>query len=77
MDPNEELKNRVKQLEARLEGVLRYVEDRKAQQLSYPVDDISKINLGMGVAGVDTATAAARSVIVNTNIGQLKVLVAN
>jgi hypothetical protein len=59
-----------------LAAALEWIEERKAQQISYPVDDASRITMGVGVKGTDSSTTAASSVIVATNIGDLKFLIA-
>jgi len=76
---DQQIKDLQRQLQAlsdRVAVLEKYKQDREVQQLTNPIDDTSRINFGMGVAGEDTTvTTAAKSVLVNTNLGQLKVLV--
>lgn len=72
----QKLKEQVALLTRHMEEVMEYIEARKVQQLSYPVDSESRIALGMGVQGIVTDTTPAGAVLVDTNMGQLKVLIA-
>jgi len=39
---NEELQNKVKELEEKLEEALKWIEQKKQQQISFPLDQVSK-----------------------------------
>ena len=70
------LVDEVEAMKADLKIARDYIEARKVQQLTYPVDDTSRIALGMGVQGTTTDTTPVGAVLVDTNVGQLKVLIA-
>jgi hypothetical protein len=72
----EEILNRMNMMQAEIEELKAWKLAREAQQLIDPIDDTSRIVFGMGVAGETADTTPAKAVLVNTNVGQLKVLVA-
>jgi hypothetical protein len=72
----EEITNKFEAMQAEINELKAWKFERENQQLTNPIDDTSRILFGMGVAGEVTDTTPAKAVLVNTNIGQLKVLVA-
>lgn len=70
----QELLDEITMLKTRLNTLEIYVAARKQQQLSYPVDNSSRISLGIGIFAKDTATVATGSFIVNSNRGPVKIL---
>lgn len=67
---------RIKELEMQVKMLMEYKEARERQQISYPVDAASRIAMGVGISGRTTDTTPAGSILVNTNQGVVKILVA-
>jgi len=75
MQPQDIL-NKISAMQAEIDELKAWKLAREAQQLVNPIDDTSRIVFGMGVAGETSDTTPASAVLVNTNKGQLKVLIA-
>lgn len=70
----EELKQEIQLLKSKIETLEKYVADRKVQQISFPIDDASRVAIGMGIQGLTSDTIPTGALIVNTNQGIYKIL---
>lgn len=73
---NPEEKQQFSDMQAQLAALTQFMEEKQRNQISFPVDDASRKNMGLGFIGKSTTTTPTGSLLVNTNEGIVKILYA-
>ena len=60
----------------KVDEMYRWMEQKKTAQISFPVDDASRKNIGIGFIGKTTDTTPAGALLVNSPEGPIKILYA-
>jgi hypothetical protein len=74
MSPEE--RQQFNDMQARIQELEQFVQSKQRNQITFPVDDASRKNMGLGFIGKDPTTTVAGSLLVNTNEGPMKILYA-
>lgn len=64
------------QMQQQIAELSEWMKQKKQQQISFPLDDASRITMGIGFIGKDSTTTPTGALIVNSPEGPIKILYA-
>lgn len=74
MTPEQEIQ--FNEMLRKVDEIYRWMEQKQKNQITFPVDDASRKNMGIGFIGKTTDTTPAGSFLVNSPEGPVKILYA-
>lgn len=73
----QDIQKQIDQLKQKIVDLEQFVATKKRQQISFPIDDASRVTMGLGIIGnkSTSATTASGYVTVSSNIGPIRILI--